>query len=151
MTKEEILEGNRLIAEFLGYIYVPYTAGNSGGNHGWVLKNYKLIDKKMPKLFLGRTTKDLLYHKSWDWLMPIVEKISTINHGSKEGQRYIFNTNRCAKFHINENDKPIKIRIKGVMITYPMPFIEINSFDELEGTWLAVVEFIKWYNEKCSK
>ena len=44
MTKEEILEGNKLIAEFLGYVYIPYTAGHSGGTHGWVLKNYKLID-----------------------------------------------------------------------------------------------------------
>ena len=91
----------------------------------------------------------LKYHSSWDWLMPVVEKISMINHGSNDGQRYIFNTNRCAKFHINENDKPIKIRIKGVHITYPTPFIEINSFDELEGTWLACVEFIKWYS--CQK
>lgn len=79
MTKEEILESNKLIAEFLGYIYVPYTAGNSGRIHGWVLKNYKLIDKKMPKLFLGRTTKDLLYHKSWDWLFSVIQKIADIH------------------------------------------------------------------------
>ena len=127
---------NKLIAEFMGLSYCTkhmYEGWYKNHEH-----NHRVCD------FDG-----LKYHSSWDWLMPVVEKISMINHGSNDGQRYIFNTNRCAKFHINENDKPIKIRIKGVHITYPTPFIEINSFDELEGTWLACVEFIKWYS--CQK
>ena len=137
ISEKEILEGNKLIAKF---------------DHRLNFKNNKknfaewigCINGEIGNAFMSSQLK---YHKSWNWIMFIVEKISTINHGSKEGQRYIFNTNRCAKSNINENDKPIKIRIKGVIITYPMPFIEINSFDELEGTWLAVVEFIKFWNK----
>ena len=117
MTKEEILEGNKLIAEFLGYIYVPYTVGNSGRTHGWVLKNYKLINRKTPKLFLGRTTKDLLYHKSWDWLMPCIGKIS----------------NKC--------EEPEELDgLKYALLT-----------NNIEEAWIFCIEFIKWYNEKCSE
>lgn len=131
MSGEEIIEGNRLIA------LSPFSEEDI---KSWL----KDIGTPSDKFCL-----DILrYHSSWDWLMPVVEKISMTNHGNKDGQRYIFNTNRCAKFHLNELDKPIKIRIKGVYITYPMPFIEINSFSELEGTWLAIVEFIKWYNKQ---
>lgn len=137
MTEKEILEGNRLIAKFDYRLSFRNDRKNFAE---WVGP----INGEIGNAFMSTQLK---YHKSWNWLMPIVEKISTINHGSKEGQRYIFNTNRCAKSHINENDKPIKIRIKGVMITYPMPFIEIDSFNELEGTWFAIVEFIKWYNQ----
>jgi len=127
MTKEEILEGNKLIAEFLGYIYVPYTTGNYGGTHGWVLKNYKLIDKKMPKLFLGRTTKDLLYHKSWDWLMPCVEKINKINI-----------------LELPSNLGTLKIKVKGSLYG-------IGVDNTIEDVWEVVVLFIKTYNEKCSE
>lgn len=118
MTKEEILEGNKLIAEFLGYVYVPYTVGHSGGNPGWVLKNYKLIDRKTPKLFLGRTTKDLLYHTSWDWLMPVVEKIE-----------------KTTAF----------VNIKGCLVNIST-IVEVSAPTKLEAVWLAVVEFIEWYN-----
>jgi len=127
MTKEEILEGNKLIAEFLGYIYVPYTTGNYGGTHGWVLKNYKLIDKKMPKLFLGRTTKDLLYHKSWDWLMPCVEKINKINI-----------------LELPSNLGTLKIKVKGSLYG-------IGVDNTIEDVWEVVVLFIKTYNEECSE
>ena len=132
MKEQEIIEGNKLIA------FSPFSTEDI---REWVNDIGNPSDK-----FCLTVIK---YHSNWNLLMSVVKKISMINHGSNDGQRYIFNTNRCAKFHINEYDKPIKIRIKGVYITYPMPFIEINSFDELEGTWLAVVEFIKWYS--CQK
>ena len=131
MTKEEILEGNRLIAEFLGYIYVPYTAGHFGGTHGWVLKNYKLIDKQMPKLFLGRTTKDLLYHKSWDWLIPVYTRINKyITERSTTDIKFATDTDQL---HLNL-------------------WISIEDYSETPiALWKSIVEYIKWYNEECSK
>lgn len=123
MTKEEILEGNKLIAEFLGYVYVPYTAGHSGRPCGWIIKNYKLVDRKVPKLFLGRTTKDLLYHKSWDWLMPVVEKINFLDHLN------LWDKHNIDKFNLTES---------------------IANVD-IERTYELIVEFIEWYNEECAE
>ena len=151
MTKEEILEGNKLIAEFLGYVYVPYTAGHSGRPCGWVIKNYKLVDRKVPKLFLGRTTKDLLYHKSWDWLMPVVEKI--------ENTKPFYSVSNNAGFWYNDEtytvdrNKPqylciISDKSCRIVINSANYFLERNN--KLVATWFAVVEFIKWYN-LCQK
>ncbi len=143
--KTEIIEGNKFIANFMGI--------KLDGDKSIYIENHYRCTKSEDSVDLfdhWYRPIEFEYHSSWDWLMPVVNRISMINHGNKDGQRYIFNTNRCAKFHINENDKPIKIRIKGVYNTYPMPFIEINSFNELEGTWLACVKFIKWYNS-CQK
>ena len=119
MTKEKILEGNKLIAEFLGYAYIPYTGGHSGRPCGWIIKNYKLVDRKVPKLFLGKTTKDLLYHKSWDWLKPVIDKISDLTDEGK------------------------------YLVT--LSIFNFTIFANITDTWYAVVEFIEWYNEKCSK
>ena len=51
MNNNEILEGNKLIAEFDGY--------PKGLNPDYILK----------------------YHTSWDWLMPVVENIRGIENG----------------------------------------------------------------------
>ena len=132
MENQEILKGNRLIAEFMT-------------GRKFVNKSIFINIDGIENLFFEN---NLLYHADWNWLMEVVNKISMINHNDKNKQRFIFNTNRCAKYNINENDKPIKIRIKGVMINFPRPFIEIDSFNELEGTYLAVIEFINWYNNQ---
>ena len=145
MTKEEILEGNKLIAEFLGYIYVPYTAGHSGRPHGWVLKNYKLIDKKTPKLFLGRTAKDLLYHKSWDWLMPCVEKIEHLKEDVYSLGRIEINSHHCRISSLCKNQPYI---IVGCYKESPE---KVKTNSKLEAVYLAVITFIKWYNEKFSE
>lgn len=56
MTKEEILEGNKLIAEFMQ------------------LK--KLMDTLWINPVLACSTDHLAYHESWGWIMPVIVKIS---------------------------------------------------------------------------
>ena len=73
MTKKEILEGNKLIADFMNYRQ----------------------DKKDPQVFhLKGIEKSIggkvFYHSSWDWLMMVVDRIDLIHpHGRTfiEGQR----------------------------------------------------------------
>lgn len=85
MTKEEILLGNKLIAEFMADYDLK---------RNW---------SKVP----------LLYNSSWDWLMPVVEKIKGM-----------------------EKEYPIAIdSVTNIFIWYKINFV-----------WIAVVEFIKWYN-----
>ena len=56
MKTNEIKEGNRLIAEFMGMEW---------------FKNYWIIDNDVT-----RTLRDLKYHYDWNWLMEVVEKIT---------------------------------------------------------------------------
>lgn len=61
MTQQEILEKNKLIAEFMGLFY---DRGDWRDDEGIIYSLYDLYKGVIP------------YHKSWDWLMPVVEKIS---------------------------------------------------------------------------
>lgn len=66
---ENIVENNKLIAEFMG-LYKGFHAFEyeSGQIPEWAEK------EESNTLFLT----DLKYHNSWDWLMPVVEKIGKL-------------------------------------------------------------------------
>lgn len=59
MTQDEIIAGNKVIAEFMGYTFI--------GDH------FYHKDK-------GRGTwfKHAKYHCSWDWLMPVCKKLDCL-------------------------------------------------------------------------
>lgn len=78
--KSNILLGNKLIAEHLGYKYYPFQEVKNPNFAGW-----KKTDKEvLPKLhtegpigkrvWLCRRNTDLRFYNSWDWLMPACEK-----------------------------------------------------------------------------
>lgn len=56
---ESILEGNKLIAEFMGCK---------------IRKDGKVV-LSAPELLTGECLSKPKYHYSWDWLMPVVKKI----------------------------------------------------------------------------
>lgn len=68
MNNKEILEGNKLIAEFMGGKYDKDTTFPIHSDDIWLpiygIVNYKTINNG----------KIIEYHQSWDWLMPVVEK-----------------------------------------------------------------------------
>lgn len=81
---------------------------------GCVHSNNEEIDKwEMEKL---------KYHTSWDWLMPVVEKIE-----------YEANVTICRQSCHIENDDIL---------------IERYGDTKIESIYLAVVAFIKWHNEQ---
>ena len=134
MTKEEIIEGNKLIAEFMGGVY------DSDVNEYWFYLNPpNWISKFAP------TTYELKYHSSWDWLMPCIDRIILIDMGVPHMRRIYFNTFRCRKNHPTEYTYKVRIHndFKDILI-------KTESNSEIEATWLAVTQFIKWYNS-CKK
>lgn len=102
MTQEEITE-IKIIAKFDGW-------------EEWVTDGPIQLYKK------GDTTKhigDLKYNSDWNLLMPVVEKIKSINRiglNAKEGESIINN---------------LLISLMSV---------------EIEKAYKAVIEFIRWYN-----
>lgn len=117
MSVEEIIEGNKLIAEFMGaekstkdndMRYIRFSEPHAGTKtfyfYKWQLK----------------------YHKSWDWLMPVVEKIE-----------------ECEDVKVLMNGSKTSIKIDKKTFTCHT-IVRINS------TWRAVVSFLKYYNSQSN-
>lgn len=128
MLKQEIIEGNKLIAEFMDIsVYQPPMVENP--NFYWKklkeyypherIHEYKLSEIDEPEIIDGYPN----YHSSWDLLMPVIDKIWSMN----EYPSFVDHTSSMF------NSGGIYIHIKLI-----------------ENTWNDVVEFIKWYN-LCQK
>lgn len=110
--EQQITRGNQLIAQFMGNI--------TNDSKEWVVTN---------KSFVG----EYQYHKSWDWLMSVVEKIENL---TPHGYRFMISTK--------------SVRVYTCKKSFD-DWDEYNCtvFDgKLNCTWQAVVEFIEWYNLK---
>ena len=70
----------------------------------------------------------LPYHTSWDWLMPVVEKINTLFGGE---MNTLIMSNACKIY----SDNP----------SIYNSIVDANS--TIEATYQAVCKFIEWYNE----
>ena len=100
------MQNNKLIAEFMGYTFADY---DLGGLHYLIDGNYVEYNS-------------LQYHTSWDWLMPVVEKIRVpYNNTEITGEKY---------------EDIISVLAEGC--------VEANQLQVYE----AVVEFIKTYNDE---
>ena len=129
MKQKEIIEGNKLIAQFIGL------------KRGWWIHQEKPLtdDKKQwcdmdGKTFLGTRVyydKDLKFHESWDWLMPVFEKIEQISELSPS-----INFG-CGTTIWTDGAGTTRIEI----------FPETKKESNINISWKAVIEFIKWYNE----
>ena len=106
-----ILEGNKLIAEFMGWVHsvVNY--------HGINLFHYPEGDKS-PIHCKQMGLEQMKYHYSWDWLMPVVSKINSLDYLN------LWDDNNVDKYNLTESLKNV----------------------DIESTWELCVEFIKWYN-----
>ena len=106
-----IEEGNKLIAEFMG------RCGKVNKHLYWVnIPSVKWV-----------TVEQMQFHTSWDWLMPVVEKINEINI-----------------LKISSNLGSLKMKVKGSLYG-------IGVDNTIEDVWKIVVLFIKTYNEECSE
>lgn len=113
----ETIESNKLIAEFMGVNIITIDD---------IRKN------KNPYISSadGHLEDDLKYHSSWDWLMPVIEKIETLGY----------------KFE--KNYQPIdkdwqSLIVKGNDILY-----QEFSENSLDSSYYVVVKFIKEYNKQ---
>lgn len=123
---EEVLEGNKLIAEFMGLVPNPNGDGRTYGINAFYDEDRWLADNWV----------SLKYHTSWDWLMAVVEKINSTVVKDYGHMGVIIYTSTC---HINDDYQII-----------------IETTATKEGgirmcVWEAVVEFVKWYKKQTQK
>ena len=121
---ENIIENNKLIAEFLV---------NNEGNLVKIRDGvYSTIDdNEVPDDDL--TINDLKYHEDWNWLMRLVEKIENLQ-----------DENNCAIYNVQTEQCFVEIIINHTSET----IVEVDSNSKIQAVYRACVEFIKWYNKQ---
>jgi len=127
MTNQEILESNKIIAEFMG--------------GKMIVENYHGINIiKFPN---GDTSDlcGLKYHTSWAWLMIVVERIESLG--------YYSTVNGCANSichycWFDEGGDGGDLPKDRIVLGYNSK----NGESKIYTTWLACIEFIKWYNSQ---
>ena len=100
MTQEEIIEGNKLIAKFMGAKWYDNYMGDS--------PCWKGGDKEMRYLLDNTTHLD--FDSSWDWLMFVVVKIESLaNVVTIEGNMCIINDYKYANEYAHQASDNSKI------------------------------------------
>ena len=122
-------ENNKLIAEFIGV---------KPKDKDWY-DGYELHKAGLPFAYgaMGNGTNDLKFYESWDWLMPVVDKIDKLVMRNKDWFMVSIGSFHTSIFRKNKLGHP-----------YFDEEINIDVNDnKLLRTYKAVVEFIKWYNK----
>lgn len=116
-NKEEILAGNILIAEFDNWVKTKVS-----GINGWLRYGLIHIDTQFN------------YHKSWDSLMPVIDKIERLE---------------CVDYtkQYNEHEQVYDFEINLKEDGDTSSFI-VSSDNKIESAYCCVVKFIEWYNNR---
>ena len=123
LTKEEILEGNKLIAEFIGDYF------DTGLEPSYYIRynqEYKLEDSQ--------------FHSSWDWIMPVVDKINAM------GKAYSFAIFKTyVSLTVEKGGKVFK--------DFSFAYSEYITAEQTgkEAAFKLLVKFVKWENENLLK
>ena len=124
-------ENNKLIADFMGIDTFHHEV------FGWYSNEEEHQSEE------GKSTP-LAYNWSWDWLMPVVEKIESINE-----------TDTSYGNLVDITTTYVRITRKKENTIYGEPTIVIDrktvAVSKIDAVYKAVIEFIKWYNEQNRK
>lgn len=157
---ENVIEGNKTIAEFMEF--------DIEGNTQWREDEDDPRPRPFGKEYPG-TLDDLQYHSSWDWLMPVVEKIrgfkvydetgkelslfSSIRIGiegnnykgtseSKIWRGYILGSiTHCGK------DKDGYHKYNNIDVPHEVEYDD----NPIAAMFKIIITFIQWYNTQTSK
>jgi len=137
METKEIIEGNQLIAEFM--------STEPTLMDGWYLWSdgiyFSVRDQDKGKV-LNSIYGYVKYHSSWDWLMPVVEKIGEIRFPDdkyESGERIYIERCYPITFGMKDEEEKFMVRLLGNQL--------FRADTLIKATWLSVVDFIKWHNK----
>jgi hypothetical protein len=126
------IKGNKIIADFMEY-----------------KKEGLFYDIDVFNLITGNLRKhheeQLCFEISWDWLMPVVDKIESIGETEFYKTRIEINSHCCSINSILDNCPSIII---GSYLDSPEKKKESTK---IKAAWRVCIEFIKWYNKQINK
>ncbi|MFT6841797.1 MAG: hypothetical protein ACI8Q1_000244 [Parvicella sp.] len=124
--RKETTENNKLITEFMGFKEVQ--------------EGTFKVELSIKSGFLRNI--ELKFHTSWDWIMPVVERIRE----KTPHENALYESNGYA-FCIDDNVIKIAESMWEINKNFDI-IVKINITDNLlESIYKAVVEFIKWHNK----
>lgn len=135
--EQEIIEGNKLIAEFMG---VRFSNIDGFYYYGNLMYTIPVLHPNVWRL----SASELKYHTSWGWLMPVVEKISLIpypkdNGWSEQDYKDMMAYPYPRTFGMRDTAGNFMVRLNANQLFVASTLIE--------ATWLAVKDYIHWYNQ----
>ena len=160
--EQQILEGNKLIAEFLGFKFhkkLDIDFSDCGGIYDRtdVWSKVEILSEDYPEsdqFYISDEWKpaigdviygELEYHENWSWLMPVVEKIEAI-YDKHHGYFGIHISSNSCSIQGTYLHKAIKNLSEYGYVYMSDPNAIFST--KIESTWYNVVEFIKWYNDR---
>jgi len=75
----------------------------------------------------------LRYHRSWDWLIPVIEKIQSLGYSVHLESRFGLAYHRC------------------VIFKSPILIDQFGEAEWIDSAWKAVVEFINKFNDNINQ
>lgn len=151
MTNEEIIEGNKIIAQFMGVVY--YLKGDpfmkiymdEGDCDGIFFQCQWHPDcdlLKDPNSLVSRTVAWIWEpEKQWCQLMPVVDRIENLPIDKFHGKFIVhISSNTCTIQGSKLNTTPENY--------HPAYFADYALDTKIESVWYACVCFIKWYVNK---
>ena len=115
------MNDNKLIAEFMGAVGTPKYNPTEWDVYITGCLDVDSDDENAQHFY---TPDEMKYHTSWDWLMPVVEKIESLG------------------YWVNRNDGDITISNKSDMVV-----ITPMSSGGIDMMYKSVVEFINEHNK----
>ena len=136
---DNIIENNKLIAEFMGVFDKILSTGNI---HSWSDAPFYYTTEDTKEKVIKNICKYSKYDSDWNWLMEVVEKIETLSEFDKLPEFFIMYDNR-------EEFKGWYWSIE-VPKKFNKECFKHNNREEtkIEAYYNSCLEFIKWYNEQ---
>lgn len=125
---------NKLIAKFMGRDYNTEITHICSDLYSLGYRSMEIVEGIEPLIPYE------YYHSSWEWLMPVVEKIESIKDEHHGHFGVYISSNSCTI-------QGTKLRLDKPMANPPIYFNNVVLGTKLDSTYQAVVTFIKWYNK----
>jgi hypothetical protein len=161
--KNTEMEDNILIAKFMGWKVMPgslyFHIFKPNGKSPITIKRVLGWHSEDPAWkAIGNKTK---YDKSWDWLMPVWEKIINLTGGVFEIGLYNSHSAWWYKKILESSIDGYTRKSKWDSISGEFYHYTVGNFKKspekvkansrLEATYMVIVDFIKWYNKNNKK
>jgi len=120
-------KNNKLIAKFMGWERDDFSLD------GYIIPKNWNSHHDLCQDFDSLSPKDMMFHNSWDWLMPVVEKIQHLDNEFEVNVNFKIELTGAVELYINHK------RVFG------MTAFEVGTL--IDAVYEAIIEFIKWYNK----
>lgn len=149
MEKKDIDKNNTIIAGFMGFEKITIGYFGTEDETEWQKENEDWLEHNgldsVGEYFVNVEedkwfeSKDIKYHTSWDWIMPVLIEIETrldvvtsiqINRYKDVGYKQLFGETSVCLFDLDHDE------------------IITDAGLKIDALWEAIVKFLIWYNSK---